>query len=63
MQDVIETDFRDQTVISVLHRFRYIGRFDRVIVLKDGKQAECDSPQVLLERDSLLRELVRAHSS
>ncbi|KAH8900775.1 P-loop containing nucleoside triphosphate hydrolase protein [Thozetella sp. PMI_491] len=61
MQDIIDTEFRDCTVISVLHRFTYIDHFDKVAVLKAGKLVECDSPQALLGRDSAFRELYRAH--
>ncbi|KAH8703765.1 putative multidrug resistance-associated protein [Talaromyces proteolyticus] len=52
MQEIIDTEFRDWTVISVLHRFTYITSFDKVAVLRRGKLVECDSPQVLLGRES-----------
>ncbi|KAK0656433.1 ABC transporter [Cercophora newfieldiana] len=61
MQDVIEKEFEDATVISVLHRFTFIERFDRVAVLKQGVLVECDAPRVLLERDSVFAELYRTH--
>ena len=58
MQDVIDAEFASShTVISVLHRFRHIDRFDRVALLKGGKIVECDSPQVLLARNSEFRKL------
>ena len=63
MQEVIDAEFREQTVISVLHRFRYIERFDRVAVMDRGRMVECDSPQSLLRRESLFRDLYRAHNS
>lgn len=59
MQDVIDTKFRDHTIISVLHRFTYITRFDRIAVLRHGKLVECDTPQALLGRESAFRELYR----
>lgn len=64
MQSVIESEFRDQTVISVLHRFKYIDRFDRVAVLSNGNLVECDSPQRLLSStDSAFKILYAAHNS
>lgn len=63
MQQVIEAEFRHQTIISVLHRFNFIDRYDRVIVFKHGKLVESDSPKVLLGRESVFRELYQAHNS
>ncbi|KAI3011010.1 hypothetical protein CBS147346_1211 [Aspergillus niger] len=60
MQDIIEQEFRQQTVISVVHRFAYIDRFDRIVFLRDGEIIECDTPQALLGRDCNFRELYRA---
>ncbi|OKL58600.1 hypothetical protein UA08_06380 [Talaromyces atroroseus] len=58
MQDVIDTEFASsQTIISILHRFRHIDRFDRVALLQGGKIVEYDSPQVLLARNSEFRKL------
>ncbi|KAJ5827545.1 ABC transporter transmembrane domain type 1 [Penicillium robsamsonii] len=60
MQDIIEKEFSQQTIISVVHRHRYIHWFDRVILLKHGELVECDRPEVLLQRDSDLRKLYLA---
>lgn len=61
MQEVIETEFREQTIISVLHRFTHIQKFDRVAVLNRGSLVECDMPQALLGQESAFRELYRAY--
>lgn len=63
MQGIIETEFQEQTVISVLHRLKYIGRYDRVAVLSRGELVECDTPSKLLGADSAFRELYTAHHS
>ncbi|KAK0634859.1 putative ATP-binding cassette transporter [Bombardia bombarda] len=64
MQAVIDSEFKDATVIAVLHRLTYIDRFDRIAVLGQGKLLECDAPQALLGReDSAFRELYRTHNS
>jgi ATP-binding cassette subfamily C (CFTR/MRP) protein 1 len=57
MQDIIEKEFPEQTIIAVVHRFRYINSFDRVMLLKHGELVECDSAEALLQRDSDLRKL------
>lgn len=60
MQDVIEREFSKQTVIAVVHRLRYIDRFDRVVLLKNGELIESDSPKKLLEKDSEFKALYTA---
>ncbi|KAL4959071.1 P-loop containing nucleoside triphosphate hydrolase protein [Aspergillus stella-maris] len=57
MQDVLETEFSTHTVLSVLHRLRYIHRYDRVAVLDAGRLVEFDSPTALLARESRFRRL------
>ncbi|KAJ6186285.1 ABC transporter transmembrane domain type 1 [Penicillium mononematosum] len=57
MQDIIEKEFPEQTIIAVVHRFRYINWFDRVMLLKHGELVECNSAEALLQRDSDLRKL------
>ncbi|KAJ5702177.1 hypothetical protein N7488_009725 [Penicillium malachiteum] len=52
MQQVIETEFTNQTFIIVMHRLRYVTQFDRVALLQNGELVECDSPSALLARDS-----------
>lgn len=60
MQEVIDKKFADRTVISVVHRFTYIDRFDKVAVMKYGELVEYDTPQELLSKDSAFKELYRA---
>ena len=60
MQDIIEKEFSEQTIISVVHRLRYIHWFDRVMLLKHGELLECDTAEGLLQRDSDLRKLYLA---
>ncbi|KAK3403550.1 P-loop containing nucleoside triphosphate hydrolase protein [Sordaria brevicollis] len=50
MQEVIEREFEGHTVISVVHRFTYIDRFDKVAVFKAGKMVEFGSPGELVQR-------------
>ena len=60
MQDVIDTDFSTKTVLAVVHRLRYIERFDKVAVLDGGVLVEFDKPSTLLAGTSLLAEMYKA---
>ncbi|KAL4967241.1 P-loop containing nucleoside triphosphate hydrolase protein, partial [Aspergillus stella-maris] len=62
MQSVLETEFSSHTVISVLHRLRYIHWYDRVAVLEGGALVEFDAAADLLGRDSRFEKLY-AHSA
>ncbi|PWY93092.1 multidrug resistance-associated protein [Aspergillus sclerotioniger CBS 115572] len=58
MQEVIEREFAGRTtVIAVMHRLRYVERYDRVVLLKRGEVVECDTPSRLLGRESEFRRL------
>jgi ABC-type multidrug transport system fused ATPase/permease subunit len=61
IQEVIDTEWRGGTVVSVLHRFAHIKQFDRVAVLDRGRIVECDTPRTLLGRRSVYRDLYRAY--
>ncbi|KAL9118536.1 MAG: hypothetical protein Q9187_004917 [Circinaria calcarea] len=60
MQDIIEKEFSQQTVIAVVQRFRYINRFGRVALLKHGELIEYESSEALLNRNSEFRKLYLA---
>ena len=57
MQQIIRESFSDYTVIVVAHRLETILDFDRIVLLDKGRMVECDSPNVLLSRTSMFREL------
>jgi ABC-type multidrug transport system fused ATPase/permease subunit len=52
MQDIIDREFTSQTVISVIHRLRYVERYDRVALMKHGRLVEYASPGELLAAPS-----------
>ncbi|KAL8792917.1 MAG: hypothetical protein Q9195_004494 [Heterodermia aff. obscurata] len=63
MQEVIDTEFAHQTVISVIHRLDYLEHYDRVVLLDDGVLVECDKPSVLLARDSEVKRMFHSRKT
>lgn len=60
MQEIIDREFSETTVVSVIHRLRFINKYDRVAVIKNGELVECDSSEVLLKADSEFQKLYDA---
>ncbi|KAJ5354982.1 uncharacterized protein N7496_012194 [Penicillium cataractarum] len=52
MQEIIEREFTSHTIISVIHRLRYVENYDRVALMKQGRLVEYASPQELLAAPS-----------
>lgn len=57
MQDIIDTVFKECTVLAVMHRLEHIRRYDRVALFGDGKLLEYDDPATLLSGDTNLAKL------
>ncbi|KAJ7841462.1 hypothetical protein B0H13DRAFT_2676788 [Mycena leptocephala] len=58
IQRMIQTQFKDRTLICIVHRLRTIIWYDRILVLDAGKIAEFDTPLNLFNRnESLFRSL------
>lgn len=62
IQQLIELEFAESTVITIAHRLNTIIKSDKVLVLQQGQVLEYDSPQVLMENpdshfSGLLKEL------
>lgn len=57
MQDIIDTQFKECTVLAVMHRLEHIRRYDKVAVFGDGKLLEFDAPGTLLSGDTSLARL------
>jgi ATP-binding cassette, subfamily C (CFTR/MRP), member 1 len=51
--------FDNRTIITIAHRINTILDSDRIIVLQQGKVAEFDTPQSLIDKRGLFYELVR----
>lgn len=43
-QDILFTHFRDTTIIAIMHKIEYIHRYDRVLVLDEGRVVAFDTP-------------------
>ena len=57
LQDLLDTQFKGCTVISVMHRLKHVTRFDKVAVMEAGELVEFDAPDVLLAGDSKFAEM------
>lgn len=49
IHDLIKTEFRSSTVLTVAHRLNTVVECDRVLVMDYGKVVEFDKPQVLMQ--------------
>ncbi|KAM0247924.1 hypothetical protein ACHAP5_003708 [Fusarium lateritium] len=59
---VIETEFKDHTVVSITHRLETIIDFDRVIMMEKGCVVETGEPKGLLASNSRFKALWTARS-
>lgn len=53
--DVVETAFRDYTVLAVAHRLESVRNFDRLLVLDQGEVVRTGTPKELIGEDGQLR--------
>lgn len=59
IQDIIDTEFQDCTILAVMHRLDHISRYDMIAFLQDGRLVEYDQPGVLLEQESRFAQLYK----
>ena len=58
IQDLIKTELKDTTVLTIAHRLNTIIEYDKIVVLKNGKKVEEGSPYELLESPCYFYEFV-----
>ena len=52
MQGIIDTEFRNCTVLAIVHRLKHVSRYDQVVVLHDGVVVEAGEPDLLIAGDT-----------
>ncbi|ANN76969.1 ABC transporter ATP-binding protein [Bordetella flabilis] len=62
VQEALTELMRHRTVLAAAHRLSTLSRFDRIIVLDDGRVVEDGSPEALRARDGLFSTLWRMQS-
>jgi len=58
LQQMVKTQFKECTVLTIAHRLNTIMESDDVLVLAAGKVAEYDHPSLLLEAGGTFADLV-----
>ena len=59
LQNSINKELKDCTVITIAHRIKTIINYDKILVLNNGEIAEYDSPKNLLEKKGLFYQLYK----
>ena len=60
IQEVIRNRFKDSTVVTIAHRLETIMDYDKVLLMEQGRVAEFDKPEVLLQnKDGTFSRLVQ----
>ena len=60
VQQTIRTEFQDRTIVTIAHSLNTIMDSDRILVLDNGKVAEFDTPEALLQKqDSIFYSLCK----
>jgi ATP-binding cassette subfamily C (CFTR/MRP) protein 1 len=63
IQKLMRSEFANATCITIAHRLNTVMDSDFILVMGDGQVQEFDSPQALLSRGGMFRDLVRAAST
>ncbi|KAK1597503.1 ABC transporter [Colletotrichum navitas] len=63
MQEIVDTEFGDCTVLAVMHRLKHVSRYDRVALLGDGELLEFGEPACLISGRTRFAELYKMNEN
>ena len=58
VQQALSHLLQNKTVLVIAHRMRTIENAEKIVLLKDGKVAECGSPKELMKRNGMFARMV-----
>jgi ABC-type multidrug transport system fused ATPase/permease subunit len=62
MQGIIDTEFKECTVLAIMHRLDHSERYDRVVVMEDGAVVEVGEPRTLATTDSRFARMLKSRT-
>lgn len=63
IQTALSKLIENKTVIVIAHRMRTVKNADKIVVLSDGKIAECDTPDKLMQKDSIFKHMTELQTA
>ena len=63
IQTALSKLIENKTVIVIAHRMRTVENADKIVVLSDGKIAECDKPDKLMQKDSIFKHMTELQTA
>lgn len=63
IQTALSRLIKDKTVIVIAHRMRTVENADKIVVLSDGKIAECDTADKLMQKDSIFKHMTELQTA
>ncbi|KAK3319769.1 ABC transporter [Cercophora scortea] len=63
VQDIINSEFRDCTVLAVMHRLKHVMAYDQVALMDAGSLVEFDEPGALMAGETRFAQLYRSYGA
>lgn len=60
IEELVESEFKGTTVLSVMHRLSHVMKYDKVLVMDKGRVVEFGKPSALLKKKSKFAELYKS---
>ena len=61
MQEIVDSEFRDCTVLAVMHRLKHVERYDKVALLDNAMLLEYGETATLMAENTRFAELYRSN--